>query len=160
MSVVEKEQLQVPFPSGREITMSRVFQAPRDLVYRAHTEAALVAQWWGQRHSETIVDTLDVRPGGAWRFVERTPEGSEYGFRGEFREVVPPERIVWTFEFEGMPGHVLVETMTFAEHDGKTTVTSTSVFDTTEERDGMVQSGMAAGAAESYDRLEELLARL
>jgi uncharacterized protein YndB with AHSA1/START domain len=81
----------------------------------------------------------------------------EYGFHGEYREIVPPERIVWTFEFEGFPGDVSVETLTLEEHDGKTTFTATSVYDTVEARDGMLQSGMEEGAAESMDRLDEYL---
>ena len=100
---------------------------------------------------------MDFRPGGAWRIVHRGSDGEEYGFRGEYREIVPPERIVWTFEFEGMPGHIIVETMTFEEHDGKTTYTSSSVLDSIEDRDGMLESGMESGAAESMDRLDEYL---
>ena len=92
--------------------------------------------------------------------VQRDPEGNEYGFRGEFREVVPPERLVFTFEYEGMPGHILQQTITFAEHDGKTTVSSTALFDSVEERAGMLASGMESGATESWDRLAEFLERL
>ena len=147
-------------PSDREIMMTRTFTAPRELVFRALVDPELVPQWWGQRGSTTVVEALDARPGGKWRFVQQAPDGNEYGFRGEFREVTPPERIVWTFEFEGMPGHVVVETMTLTESEGKTTITTHSVFDTTEERDGMIQSGMEGGANESYDRLAELLATL
>ena len=147
-------------PSDREIKMTRVFDAPRELVFQAHTDPQHVPHWWGQRHSTTIVDVMDVRPGGAWRFVQRDPEGKEYGFRGEYREVVPPERLVYTFEFEGMPGHILVETVTFEEHDGKTMVSSTALFTSVEDRDGMLESGMESGAVESWDRLEELLGRL
>lgn len=160
MTADQTSALKVTLPSDREIAMSRVFNAPRELVFRAHTDPDLVSRWWGQRGSTTIVDTMDVKPGGAWRFVQKAPDGTEYGFRGEYREVVPPERLTWTFEFEGMPGHVLVETMTFTETDGKTTLTSVSVFDTKEDRDGMLASGMEGGAAESLDRLEELLATL
>ena len=147
-------------PSDREITMTRVFDAPRELVFQAHTDPQHIPHWWGQRGSTTIVDTMDVRPGGAWRFVQRDPEGNEYGFRGEYREVVPPERLVYTFEFEGMPGQILVETITFEEHDGKTRLTSTSVFSSVEDRDGMLESGMESGAIESWDRLAELLQTL
>jgi uncharacterized protein YndB with AHSA1/START domain len=147
-------------PSDREITMTRVFDAPRELVFAAHTDAQHVQNWWGQRNSTTIVDVLDVRPGGAWRFVQRDPEGNEYAFCGEFREVVPPERLVYTFEFEGMPGHIVVDTITFEEHDGKTTILSTSLFESVEDRDGMLESGMESGATESWDRLAELLERL
>jgi uncharacterized protein YndB with AHSA1/START domain len=147
-------------PSDREIRMTRVFDAPRELVFQAHTDPNQIPHWWGPRGMTTTVDTMDVRPGGAWRFVQRDPEGNEYGFRGEYREVVPPERLVYTFEFEGMPGHVLVETTTFEEHGGKTTVSSTALFDSVAGRDGMLESGMESGAIESWDRLEELLGRL
>src|SRR5437899_2326118 len=87
----------------------------------------------------------------------RGPSGEEHGFRGEFREIVRPERIVWTFEYEGMPGHVSVDTLTLEEHEGKTGLTATSVFDSVEDRDGMLKSGMEEGAAETYDRLDEYL---
>ncbi|MCC2627705.1 MAG: activator of ATPase 1 family protein [Thermomicrobiales bacterium] len=146
-------------PSDREIRMTRVFNAPRELVFQAHIDPQHVPHWWGQRRSTTIVDVMDVRPGGAWRFVQRDPEGNEYGFRGEYREVVPPERLVYTFEYEGMPGHILVETVTFEEHDGKTMVSSTALFDSVEDRDGMLESGMESGAIESWDRLEEGMLR-
>ncbi|HEX2283179.1 MAG TPA: SRPBCC family protein [Thermomicrobiales bacterium] len=160
MSERTKDDYSLTMPSDREITMTRVFDAPRELVFQAHTDPQHVQHWWGQRGSTTIVDTMDVRPGGAWRFVQRDPEGNEYGFRGEYREVVPPERLVYTFEFEGMPGHILVETITFEEHDGKTRLTSTSLFTSVEDRDGMLESGMESGAIESWDRLAELLETL
>ena len=147
-------------PSDREITMRRVFDAPRELVYQTHTDPNHIPRWWGPRRMTTTVDTLEVRPSGAWRFVQRDPEGNEYAFRGEFREVVPPERLVFTFEYEGMPGHILQQTITFEEHDGKTTVSSTALFDSVEERDGMLASGMESGATESWDRLAELLESL
>ena len=141
--------------------MERVFNAPRELVFRAFVDPELVPKWWGMRTSTTIVDKMDVRPGGAWRYVQVMSDGTEHGFRGEYREIVPPEKISWTFEYEPMPGHVLVETTTFEVVEGnKTRAVTISVFDTVEERDGMLSSGMEAGAAESYDRLEELLSSL
>jgi uncharacterized protein YndB with AHSA1/START domain len=143
-------------PSDREIVMTRVFDAPRDLVFEAHSSCEHLSNWWGPRKYEVADCDVDFRPGGAWRMVHRAP-GEEHGFRGEFREIVRPERIVWTFEYEGMPGHVSVETLTLEEHDGKTTVTATSVFDSVQDRDGMLTSGMESGAAESYDRLDEYL---
>ncbi|MGH2650321.1 MAG: SRPBCC domain-containing protein, partial [Actinomycetota bacterium] len=104
---------------------------------------------------------MDFRPGGKWRVVHKGVEGEEdQGFRGEFREIVRPERIVWTFEWEGMPGHVSVDTLTLEEQDAKTTVTANSVFDSVEDRDGMLNSGMESGAAETYDRLDEYLEKL
>ena len=109
----------------------------------------------------TIVDRMEVRASGAWRFVHRDADGSETAFRGTYREVTPPERIVQTFEWEGMPGHVSVETVTFEDvEDGRTKVTTVSTFDTTEERDGMLASGMEGGLNETYERLDEVLARL
>ena len=150
----------VTLPSDREIVMTRVFNAPRELVFKAHVDPTLIQQWWGLRAYTTIVDKMDVRRGGAWRFIQRRADGSEEGFHGEFREIVPPERFTWTFEWEGMPGHMGVETYKFEEHAGKTTLTTTSVFGTLEERDGVIASGMEAGANESADRLEELLASL
>jgi uncharacterized protein YndB with AHSA1/START domain len=103
---------------------------------------------------------MDFRPGGKWRIVHQGADGQTHGFRGEFREIVRPERIVWTFEYEGMPGHVSVDTLTLEEQGGKTTLTATSVFDNVEDRDGMLQSGMEEGAAETWDRLAEYLEAL
>ncbi len=148
------------FPSDLEIQMVRVFAAPKRLVYEAHTEARHVKEWWGRHGSTLIVCEIDARPGGTWRFVSREADGSENAFRGEIRELVPHDRIVWTFEWEGLPGHIVVDTLTLVEKDGKTTLTTLSRFSNKEDRDGMVASGMEAGANESMDRLDELLRRL
>ena len=147
-------------PSDREIAMTRVFDAPRELVFEAYTDPKHIPHWWGLRDHTTIVDTMDVRPGGLWRYVQRAPDGTEFAFNGEYREVEPPARLVSTFEFEGMPGHVVVDTATFDEVDGKTTLTVTSLFQSVADRDGMLESGMEAGANESWDRLAELLSDL
>lgn len=144
-------------PGKQEIIMTRVFDAPRELVFRAMTDPNHVAKWWGLRGSTTIVDKMDARAGGEWRYVQRYPNGSEEGFHGVYHDVVSPERIVYTFEYEGMPGHVLMETITFEEENGKTKITDTSVFQSLADRDGMLQSGMETGANESFDRLSELL---
>ncbi len=152
-----RSTLKVTTPSDREIVMTRVFDAPRERVFKACTDPNAIPRWWGPSRYTTTVDTMDVRPGGAWRFISRDADGTEFAFKGVYREIVPPERSVQTFEFEGMPGHVSVETMTLEEHDGKTTLTITSLFDSVEDRDGMLQSGMEVGAAETYDRLEDLL---
>jgi uncharacterized protein YndB with AHSA1/START domain len=103
---------------------------------------------------------MDLRPGGAWRFVLRGPDGNDYGFRGVYREITPPERLVQTFEFEGMPGHVSLETATLEEQDGKTKLTVTCLYQSVEDRDGHANSGMEAGMRESHDRLAELLSTL
>jgi uncharacterized protein YndB with AHSA1/START domain len=150
-------QLTVTTPSDREIVMTRVFDAPRDLVFEAHTSCDHMSNWWGPRRYKFDSCEIDFRPGGKWRIVHKGTDGDLQGFRGEFREIVRPERIVWTFEWEGMPGHISVDTLTLEENDGKTTLTATSLFDTVEDRDGMLQSGMEEGAAETWDRLDEYL---
>jgi uncharacterized protein YndB with AHSA1/START domain len=152
--------LTVSLPSDTEILLTRVFDAPRSLVFEAHSKAEHLRRWWGPRQYEMPVCEVDFRPGGAWRMVHRGEDGTEHGFRGEFREIEPPERIVWTFEYEGAPGHIAVETMTLTEHAGQTTLTSRAVYGSKEERDAMLESGMESGAAESMDRLAELLATL
>ena len=149
----------VTTPSEREIVTERDFDAPRERVFAAFTDPELIPEWWGLRRQTTTVDEMDVRPGGSWRFVCHEPGGGEDGFRGTYREVVPPERLVYTFEWEGMPGHVLVETVEFEELGGRTKVTTTSLFHTPEERDGMLAGGMEIGLSESYEALDELLAR-
>ena len=143
-------------PSDREIRIERIFNAPRDRVWRAYTDPDLVAQWWG-RGNKLVIERMEVERGGHWRFVEHSKDGV-HGFEGRFREVTPPERIVQTFEWDGMPGHVAVETATFEDlGDGRTKIISTSLFHTTEERDGMLNSGMEGGLNESYAALDRLL---
>ena len=158
--MVTRHVLSVSTPSEREIVLTREFDFPRDLVFRAFTDAQHLHHWWGQAGSTLASCEMDFRPGGAWRIVERDKDGAEWGFHGEIREVDPPRRVVQTFEFEGMPGHVSVETMTLDDLGGKTRMTITSVFDSVEDRDGMLQSGMEKGAGESYDRLEAYLTSL
>jgi uncharacterized protein YndB with AHSA1/START domain len=149
----------VTTPTDREIRVERIFDAPRDRVWRAFTEPELVAQWWG-RGNELVVERLELERGGHWRFVEHGPDGV-HGFEGRFREVTPPERIEMTFEWDGMPGHVVIDTSTFEDlGDGRTKLVSTSLFFTTEERDGMLNMGMEQGMNESYAALDRLLARL
>jgi uncharacterized protein YndB with AHSA1/START domain len=155
-----RNQLVTTTPSDREIVMTRVFDAPRDLVFEAHTSCEHISNWWGPRKYEVVSCQIDFRPGGTWRIVHRGPDGDEITFFGEYLEIVGPERIVWTFGFEGMPGSPGPETMVFEEHDGKTTLTTTSVFNTVEERDGVLESGMESGAIETYERLDEYLEEL
>jgi uncharacterized protein YndB with AHSA1/START domain len=159
MAVNEQSKLTVELPSDTEIVMKRTFDAPRHLVFDAFTKPEHVAHWWGPRGTTLSVCTLDARPGGRWRMVIRDANGDENGFGGEVREVRPPERFVWTFGWDGMPGEG-PEEFTFEERGGKTTVTTRSIFPDKESRDRVLQSGMEKGAAESYDRLEEHLATL
>ena len=141
------------------VVLTREFNAPRELVFRAFTEPALVAKWWGSRTSTTTVDKMEVKHGGLWRFVS-SDAGNEYAFRGVFHEISNPERIVQTFEYEGMPGHIILETISLEEKGGKTIVTDSSVFQSVEDRDGMIEAGMADGAEESFGKLDELLTTL
>ncbi|HEX8966614.1 MAG TPA: SRPBCC family protein [Chloroflexota bacterium] len=147
-------------PSDLEIVMSRVFDAPRELVWKAVTEPRHLAQWWGPREYTLSVCEVDLRPGGAWHFVHRAPDGNEYPFRGVYREVAPPERLVNTqiFDVEPYSSLTLLVTITLtAVGDRQTLLTSTSLFESTEHRDGMVASGMRKGATDSFERLAELL---
>ncbi len=156
MGASGSSKLTVTTPSDREIVMTRDFDAPRDLVFEAHTSCEHMTNWWGPRKYQIASCDVDFRQGGTWRIVHTAP-GQEHVFSGEYREIARPERIVWTFEWGGMPGHVSVQTATFQEHDGKTGLTSTAVFSTVEDRDGMLAGGAEAGAAESMDRLDEYL---
>ncbi len=146
-------------PTDREIRIERIFNAPHDRVWQAMTDPKLVAQWWG-RGNKLVIERLEVERGGHWRFVEHSPHGVQ-GFEGRFSEVTPPERVVQTFEWDGMPGHVALETATLEDlGDGRTRLVNISLFHTTEDRDGMLQSGMEGGLNESYAALDRLLARL
>lgn len=149
----------VTTPSEREIHIERVFDAPRERVFAAFTDPELIPQWWGPHGTTTTVEQMDVRPGGTWRFVGQDSDGNEFAFRGVYREVDSPARLVQTFEFEGMPGHVSLETATFEDlGDGRTKVLNDVVFYRAEERDGMLSAGMEKGMNESFERLDELLA--
>jgi uncharacterized protein YndB with AHSA1/START domain len=146
-------------PSDREIRVERIFNAPRERVWRAMTDPALVAQWWGRGNKLDIERHEPVR-GGHWRYVEHSDHGV-HGFEGRYREVVPPERSVRTFEWDGMPGHVIIETATLEDlGDGRTKLVSVSLFHTTMERDGMMSSGMEGGMNESYAALDRILASM
>jgi uncharacterized protein YndB with AHSA1/START domain len=142
----------------REAVVERIFDAPRDLVWRAFTTPELLAQWWG-RGNRLVVEELDLQPGGRWRFVEHADDGV-YGFEGRYREVSPPERLVATFGWDGMAGHTVLETTTFEDlGEGRTKVISRSLFENRTDRDAMLGSGMEKGMAQSYAALDRLLAR-
>jgi uncharacterized protein YndB with AHSA1/START domain len=146
-------------PSDREIHVERYFDAPGDRVFAAYVDPELIPEWWGPYGTTTVVDHLDARTGGTWQFVVHDSDGSRIVFRGTFREVVAPERIAQTFEWDGMPGYVSVDTATFEDLGDRTKVVSTTIFHTAEERDGMLGSGMEKGMNETFARLDELLAR-
>ena len=145
-------------PGKQEIIVTRTYRAPRDLVYKIVTDPKLIPEWWGPRNLTTNVERMDVRPGGQWRFVQRDPQGNIFAFHGVYHEAKAPERLVYTFEWEGMPGHVLLDVESFEERDGITTCTSKNIFETVEDRDGMLQQGMDSGINEITERLNELIA--
>jgi uncharacterized protein YndB with AHSA1/START domain len=150
-------KLTVTTPSDTEIHMTRVFDAPRDLVFEAHTSCEHMSNWWGPRQYKIADCEIDFRPGGTWRVVHQAP-GEEHVFSGEYREIVRPETITWTFEWGGAPGHGSVETLTLEEQDGKTLLKARAVYQSIEDRNGMMaDGGMEAGAAETFDRLDEYL---
>lgn len=147
-------------PGVPQIVITREFDAPRELVYRAHTDPELLVRWLGPRRMTMTVERYEVRDGGTWRFIHRDTDGTEAGFHGVFHGTPSPDNLVRTFEFEGAPGHVSLETATFADHGGKTLVRTNAVFQSVEDRDAMIQSGMESGVNEGMERLDELLARL
>jgi uncharacterized protein YndB with AHSA1/START domain len=147
-------------PGKQEMTITREFDAPRELVFKVITDPQLLPQWWGPRYLTTEVEQMDVRPGGQYRYIQRDAEGNAYAFHGVYHEILAPERIIDTFEFEGLPetGHVALETMRLeALPGGRTRFTAHSVFQSLSDRDAMIQSGMESGVIDTYNRLEELL---
>ena len=148
-------------PGIPQIIISREFHAPRELVFRAHAEPELLAQWLGPRDLALVIDRWEARDGGAWRYVNTDVQGNKYGFHGVFHGDPSPQAIVQPFEFEGAPGHVALQTVTFTERGGGRTLARTvSAFQSVEDRDAMVASGMERGVRDSGDRLDELLAKL
>jgi uncharacterized protein YndB with AHSA1/START domain len=148
---------QVAKAGDREIHIERIFDAPRDKVFAAFTDPELIPRWWGPHGTTTIVEEMTVEAGGDWRFRTRSENG-ENVFRGTYREVSPPERLVQTFEWLGMPGHISVDSSTFEDLGERTKITTISQVHTPEERDGMVDAGMEGGLSESYERLDALFA--
>jgi uncharacterized protein YndB with AHSA1/START domain len=145
-NMMTKNNNPITKPTEREVVITRLFRAPRELLFRACTDPNLIPRWWKLKRFTTTIDKMDVRPGGIWRFVRCAPDGNKYVFNAMYHEIVPPERLVYTFEFEGTPGHVALETVTFEEeHDGKTKLTDRILFQTVEDRDMMFKSGIEQG---------------
>src|SRR3989441_1966855 len=160
-STANKESFKVTTPSDQEIRLTRLFDAPRRLVFEAMTKPEHVKQWWGrlgEGYSVPVCE-IDLRPGGSWRFVNRHPKG-EVAFYGEYREITPPSRLVFTEIFEQFPDSVSVVTAVFTDEGNKTRLTATVRYSSPEVRDMVLASGMARGAGISYDRLEDLVAEL
>jgi uncharacterized protein YndB with AHSA1/START domain len=150
----------VTLPADEQILITREFNAPKHLVYKAWTTPDLVRRWWNAKRGEVTTCEIDLRVGGTWRYVMVTPDGMEVGFHGEFREIVPNERIVSTEVFEGMPDAAALNTLTLAEEDGRTTLTILVEHSSKEHRDGHINSGMEAGMQDAMDLLEEVAVSL
>lgn len=147
-------------PGSHQITVERDFDAPLELVYRAWTDPDLLVQWLGPRQYTMTIDRWDLRDGGSYRYIHRGDEGQEFAFRGVFHGDPSPDQLVQTFEFEGYPGHVSLDTLTLEERDGRTIALVSSIFQSVADRDGMIASGMEGGMNDGFDRLDELLASL
>lgn len=147
-------------PGMPQIIITREFNAPRELVFRAHTDPGLLVQWLGPRDLTLTIDRYDVRDGGRWRYVHTDAQGNAYGFHGVFHGDPSPQAIVQTSEFEGAPGHVKLDTTTLEQRGSKTVVRTVSAFGSVADRDAMISSGMERGARDSGERLQELLTRL
>jgi uncharacterized protein YndB with AHSA1/START domain len=149
-------------PGKQELFITREFDASRDLVFKAHTDPKLFVQWIGPRDLTTRLESFEPVSGGKWRFIQKDQDGHEFGFHGVFHEV-SPERVIQTFEFDGLPesGHVVLETLRLEDlPNGRTRLTTQSVYQSVADRDGMVQAGMEIGVVEGYERLDEILARI
>jgi uncharacterized protein YndB with AHSA1/START domain len=150
-------------PGKQELLITREFDAPRELVFKAFIDPELYVQWLGPRRLTMMLDTFEPRSGGRWRYVHKDQSGNEFGFHGVYHEVRVPERIIDTFEFEGLAetGHVALETLTLeALPGGRTRLTAQSVFQSVADRDGALQSGMEEGLNDSYERLTALLEKI
>jgi len=149
-------------PGKQEVFITREFDAPRELVFKAHTDPDLYTQWLGPREVTMTLETFEPRDGGSYRYIHKDADGNEYAFHGVHHEVLAPERIISTFEFEGLPekGHVILETIKFEALPGnRTRLTGQSVFQSVAGRDAMLRSGMERGVNEGYERLDDLLAK-
>jgi uncharacterized protein YndB with AHSA1/START domain len=147
-------------PGVPQIVITRIFDAPRDLLFRAHTDPDLLVQWLGPRRFNMTIDRFDPRDGGRWRYIHWDSDGNDYPFHGFFHGTPSLDGIVQTFEFEGTPGHVSLGTVTFTEYGDKTLLSLNTVYQSVEDRDLELQSGMEEGVNDSMERLDELLARL
>jgi uncharacterized protein YndB with AHSA1/START domain len=163
MTVTSKSTAQVTLPTDEQIRITREFDAPRHLVYRAYTTPELVRRWWHANRGEVTVAEIDFREGGKWRYVAVTPDGFEVAFHGEYREIVPNERIVSTEVYEGAPGgdeNGTLNTATFTEADGRTTLTILVQEPSKQIRDAIIESGMEAGLQDALSLLEEVAVSL
>jgi len=147
----------VAAPGKQEIELTYLFDAPVELVFQTYIDPERIPQWWGPKYLTTSVEKMEVRPGGQWRFIQCDAGFTEYAFHGVYHLVAPPRLLVLTFEYGGMPEHVLLESIHFEAQDGNTLVTDRTIFQSVEDRDGMLQSGMEEGSSESMERFAALL---
>jgi len=153
-------QLSMARTGDKQHTTICLYEASPHFVFEVITDPSLIPEWWGSAALTTTVEQLDLRPGGSWRFLQRHPTGIQYAFHGTYQEVIPAAQLVYTFEFEGMPGHILHETVTFTAQGGKTLLTDIATFHSAEDLDAVLISGMEAGMQESMQRLADLLMRV
>jgi uncharacterized protein YndB with AHSA1/START domain len=146
----------VTLPTDTQILITREFDAPKHLVYKAWTTPELVRRWWNAKRGEVTIADIDLRVGGTWRWVMVTDDGFEVAFHGEYRELVPDEKIVTTEVYEGMPDAAALNTLTFSEEDGRTTMTLLVDHASKEHRDGHINSGMEVGMQDAMDLLEQV----
>jgi uncharacterized protein YndB with AHSA1/START domain len=162
MSPKKNKTIVTAEPGKQEVFITREFDAPRELVFKAHTDPELYVQWLGPRGYEMVLETFEPHSGGRYRYIHKDQEGNEFGFHGVFHEI-SEDLMIQTFEFEGLPesGHVSLDTMRLEELPGdRTKITIHSVFQSVADRDGMVESGMERGVSEGYERLDEVLAKI
>jgi uncharacterized protein YndB with AHSA1/START domain len=153
-------QLCMARTGDKQHTTTCLYEVSPQFVFEVVTDPILIPEWWGPAALTTTVEQLDLRPGGSWRFLQRHPTGIQYAFHGIYQEVIPAEQLVYTFEFEGMPGHILHETVTFTAQGGKTLLTDIATFHSAEDLDAVLVAGMEAGMEESMQRLAALLMRV
>ena len=149
--------MEISFNLG--IILQYHFDTSPERLFKTYTDPRLIPEWWGPSGLTTEVEKMDVRPGGSWRYIQHDGDGNEFAFHGVYQEVLPSERLVFTFEYEGTPGHSLLEALTFEGQNGKTKLIDKMLFQSVEDRDGMLSSGVEEGATETMQRLAELLAR-
>ena len=163
MSAQKNPTRMIAEPGKQEVLITREFDFPRELVFKAYTDPKLYIQWLGPRGTNMRLETFEPNSGGCWRYIHLEPDGKEYGFHGVYHDVTVPERIICTFEYEGLPepGHVILETTRFEElPGGRSRVTTQDLFQSVEDRDGMIQSGMERGIVDSNERMDELLEKM
>ncbi|HZW03627.1 MAG TPA: SRPBCC domain-containing protein [Anaerolineaceae bacterium] len=147
-------------PGKHDFTITRIFDAPPELVFKVITNPELVPQWWGPEEYKTVVEQMDVRFGGTWRYVQNDNEGNVHPFRGVFHEVQAPRRLVYTLEYENQPGHIALETVELEPYEGGTKLSFQDVFQSVADRDGWYEAGAVEGGKVTMDRLEALLEKV